>query len=175
MSPPSYSSTIRARCVCVETKKEQLAASDLHPHLQSSFCSSARSHSSFILLFFKFHVPPVENYISESWNEYNWWCWCKCYEFYKPTLENRSICCFKIYIIFLYFVLYEIFSPHHYSFASLLTLHIALRAHTLCSNIFMCFNNSLEILGYELKVLLQSQIISYYMLCIDIYNKYGYR
>lgn len=82
--------------------------------------------------------------------------------------KNRSIC-FKIYIIFLYFVLYEIFGTLHYSFALLLTLHTALRAHTLCSNIFMCFNNSLEIpLRYELKVLLQSQFISYYMLCIDI-------
>lgn len=68
------------------------------------------------------------------------------------------------YNIFLYFVLYESFSTLHYSFA-LLAPHVALRAHTLCSNLFMCFNNSLEIpLGYELKVLLQSQFISYYML-----------
>lgn len=49
-------------------------------------------------------------------------------------------------------------------FALLLTLHTALRA-----------NNSLEIpLGFKLKVLLQSQLISYYILYIDIYNKYRY-
>lgn len=52
-------------------------------------------------------------------------------------------------------------------------LSSSLSIHTPCVQTYLCFNYSLETpVGYKLKVLLHSQIISYYMLCIDIYNKY---
>lgn len=59
------------------------------------------------------------------------------------------------------------------STSSTTALLSSLSIHTPCVQTYLCFNYSLAIpVGNKLKVLLQSQIISYYMLCSDIYNKY---
>lgn len=62
-SPPFYSSTTRAQCVCAETRKGRAAASGLRSQLHVLLHILTRP---LFLLFVHFCIPPVQNSMFES-------------------------------------------------------------------------------------------------------------